>query len=323
MPCRTKKSSTCLHLMMHIFMVHGVDPLVEEAVNTITSMDQLEETFLEKWGIKLEDTHMLIKRLEYMKQTKNETVKEFHTRFENLLQQIPRSHQPEDKYLLYLYINALSLQLGFFLSEKGPRTIQESYHMAIQIEANISLFKGEHLFTPEIKVDNPKDTPDTLSLERLVSLEIFAGKFQERREQVIDQQEVEERDPIEGFQSHEEEQEFTHASTEDNEELVEERGPEDIKHDDEVLMCAPPSDEAIRDPIPPAQKEEDEVSHFPFQVFDDTLFYDSKGEEERESLNKLDPLYYEAKDVVENHEDEALMLALSFDEVIQVFDTPT
>jgi hypothetical protein len=33
MPCRTKKSSTCLHLMMHIFMVHGVDPLVEEAVN--------------------------------------------------------------------------------------------------------------------------------------------------------------------------------------------------------------------------------------------------------------------------------------------------
>jgi hypothetical protein len=34
MPCRTKKSSTCLHLLMHIFMVHGVDPLVEEAVNT-------------------------------------------------------------------------------------------------------------------------------------------------------------------------------------------------------------------------------------------------------------------------------------------------
>jgi hypothetical protein len=33
MPCRTKKSSTCLHLMMHIFMVHGVDPVVEEAVN--------------------------------------------------------------------------------------------------------------------------------------------------------------------------------------------------------------------------------------------------------------------------------------------------
>jgi hypothetical protein len=39
-------------------------------------------------------------------------------------------------------------------------------------------------------------------------------------------------------------------------------------------------------------------------------------------LDKLDPLYYEAKDVGASHEDEALMLALSFDEVIQVFDAP-
>jgi hypothetical protein len=85
---------------------------------------------------------MLIKILEYMKQTKNETVKEFHTRFENLLQQIPRSHHPEDKYLIYLYTNALLVQLGFLLSEKGTRTIQEDYHMVIQIEANISFFKG-------------------------------------------------------------------------------------------------------------------------------------------------------------------------------------
>jgi hypothetical protein len=127
--------------------------------------------------------------------------------------------------------------------------------MAIQIEANISLFKGEHLFTPKIKVDDPKDTPDTLSLERLVSLEIFVSKFQERREQFIDQQEVEERDPNEGFQFHKEEQEFTYDSTEDNEDLVEERDPGYIKHDDKVLMCAPLFDEAIRDPIPPTQKK--------------------------------------------------------------------
>jgi hypothetical protein len=45
---------------------------------SITSMDQLEETFLKKWGIKLRDIQMLIKRLEYMKQTKNESIWEFH-----------------------------------------------------------------------------------------------------------------------------------------------------------------------------------------------------------------------------------------------------
>jgi hypothetical protein len=128
----------------------------------ITSMDQLEETFLKRWNIKIENIHMLIKRLKYMKQTQNETIKEFHTRFDNLLHQIPRSHHHEDKYLTYLYTNALLVHLGFLLSKRGPRSIQESYYMAIKIEANISLFKGEHLFTPRTKVGDPKDTPDAL-----------------------------------------------------------------------------------------------------------------------------------------------------------------
>jgi hypothetical protein len=39
-------------------------------------------------------------------------------------------------------------------------------------------------------------------------------------------------------------------------------------------------------------------------------------------LDELDHLYYEVEDVGASHEDEALMLALPFDEVIQVFDAP-
>jgi hypothetical protein len=174
--------------------------------------------------------------------------------------------------------------------------------MAREIEENISLSKERHLFTP-----------DTLSLERLVSLETFTDNFQEEGEQIINQQEVEEKDPNEVFQSHEEEQGITHSSSKDNEDVVEELEPEDIKHDDEVLMCAPPSDEAIQNPIFPAQEEEDEVSHFPFQVFDNTLFYDSENEEEMEPLGKLDPLYYKVEDV------EA---SLPFDEVIQILEAP-
>jgi hypothetical protein len=107
-------------------------------------------------------------------------------------------------------------------------------------------------------------------MELLVSLENFVIKFQERRDQFIDQQGFEERDLDEVYQSHREEREFAHASSKDNEDLVEEREPEDIKHDDEVLMCAPPSNEAIPNPFPPTQEEEDEVSQFTFQVFDDT-----------------------------------------------------
>jgi hypothetical protein len=83
-------------------------------------------------------------------------------------------------------------------------------------------------------------------------------------------------------------------------------------------MCAPPSDEAIPNPISPTQEDEDEVSHFPFQVFDDTLFYDSEGE--RESLDELDPLYYEVEEVREIHEDKVLRLVPPFNEFIQTLE---
>jgi hypothetical protein len=53
----------------------------------------------------------------------------------------------------------------------------DAYCMAMQIEENISLSKRKHIFSLGTKVDDPKGTPDTLSLERLISLDIF-----ERRE---------------------------------------------------------------------------------------------------------------------------------------------
>jgi hypothetical protein len=61
---------------------------------------------------------------------------------------------------------------------------------------------------------------------------------------------------------------------------------------------------------------------FLFIFFDDTLFYDSEGEEEREPLDKLDPPYCEAENVRASHEDETMMLALPFDEVIQILEAP-
>jgi hypothetical protein len=117
-------------------------------------------------------------------------------------------------------------------SKKLMTWIQKSKPISPHPRKNISL-------TPEVKVDDPEDTPDILSLERIDSLEIFVREFQERWDPIINQQEVEERVPDEGYQSHEEEKEFTHDSTKDNEDLVEEREPEDVKHEDEMLMCAP------------------------------------------------------------------------------------
>jgi broad specificity phosphatase PhoE len=108
-------------------------------------MDRLEEIFLKKWGMKLEDIQTLLKRLEYVKQIENETLKDFQVRFEGLLYEIPRSHHPGDKYLVYLYTNALLVHLGFLLNKKEPKTIYDAYYMAKQIEENVSLSKGKHI----------------------------------------------------------------------------------------------------------------------------------------------------------------------------------
>jgi hypothetical protein len=51
------------------------------------------------------------------------------------------------------------------------------------------------------------------------------------------------------------------------------------------------------------------------------LFYNSEGEEERETLDKTDPPYYEVEET--SHEDETMMHALPFDEATRVLEAPT
>jgi hypothetical protein len=85
----------------------------------------------------------------------------------------------------------------------------------------------------------------------------------------------------------------------------------DVNYEDEAPVTAPQSNEALQDPVPPAQDEENEVSHFPFQFFDDTLFYDSESEEEMEPLDKLDPLCLKTEDVEAD---------LPLDEAIQILE---
>jgi hypothetical protein len=91
--------------------------------------------------------------------------------------------------------------------------------------------------------------------------------------------------------------------------MAEEQEPEDIKHDNEVLICAPPSDEAIQEPISPAKEEESEVSHFPFQNLDNALCYDSEKQEEMESSNEVDIPCSTVEDEGATHEDETMMHA--------------
>jgi hypothetical protein len=53
---------------------------------SITSMDRLEEVFLKRWSIKV-NPNVLLMRLNDLTKAKNETVQEFHDKFERIVQQ--------------------------------------------------------------------------------------------------------------------------------------------------------------------------------------------------------------------------------------------
>jgi hypothetical protein len=50
---------------------------------SITSMDQLEGVFLKIWNIK-EDPMVLVNKINHINKNENETIREFHTRFQKL-----------------------------------------------------------------------------------------------------------------------------------------------------------------------------------------------------------------------------------------------
>jgi hypothetical protein len=242
---------------------------------SITTMEQFEGIFLANWTMKIEVIQSLLKELEGIRQADSEIVKAFGFKFEKLLCQIPQSHRPEERYLVYIYTNGLQGHLGFLLSKKNPKTLSEAHNMAIQIEKNLYLTRANAM--------------DILSLIELVSHE----DAQERGEQIIEQQ---------------------------NEDVNEEQ---ELEEDDEVSACAPPADEALQDPVTPAEDEENEVSCF--DSFDDALFYDSENEEGTELLDEPDPLCLKDEDVegdLSSDDDIQILEALAQEGLSEVHCSP-
>jgi hypothetical protein len=119
---------------------------------SITSMDQLEEVLLKVWSVE-EDPKMLLTILNNITKAKNETVMEFHDKFERLVQQIPKSHHPSNNFLLFLYTKNFLGKMGFLIKDKAPKTIQESQEMVMNIENNLISSKIEPFSTQSVKMD--------------------------------------------------------------------------------------------------------------------------------------------------------------------------
>jgi hypothetical protein len=118
---------------------------------SIKTMDRLEEAFLKRWSIK-EDPNMILTRLNIFSEYENESIREFHTRFETLLQRILVSHHPKDDYLVHIYTRSFNGQLGYLL-KKCPQSIQESQELATKIEGNLLSSKIETFANPRGRID--------------------------------------------------------------------------------------------------------------------------------------------------------------------------
>jgi hypothetical protein len=112
-------------------------------------MDKLEEVFLKRWSVK-EDPNMLLIRLNNITKKENETVKEFHDKFEILVQKISMSYHPSNNFLLFLYTKSFTRQMGFLLRDKSPKTNQEAQEVATKIEDNLSSSRVEPFSAPVI-----------------------------------------------------------------------------------------------------------------------------------------------------------------------------
>jgi hypothetical protein len=238
---------------------------------SIDSMERFERVFLARWTMKFEDIQSLLKELEDVRQAESETVRDYCFRFRKSLYQIPHGCRPEDKYLVYLYTNGLQVHLSFLLNKRKPKTLPEAHKMAMQIERS--------LFITKI------DAMDILSTMKFVSHETFVEDAQERGKQVFSQQ---------------------------NENVNEEQESE---QDNEASTCAPPTDEVMQEPASPIQQSEEEVSHFPFQDANDTVY--SEDEEEMEASNEVEVPCCEIEDKEAVHEDEAPVIIPQPDEALQ------
>ena len=155
---------------------------------SIKTMDRLEEAFLKRWSIK-EDPNMLLTRLNSLAKYENESIREFHTRFETLLQRIPASHHPKDDYLVHIYTKSFNGQLGYLLRDKNPKSIQEAHELATKIEGNLLSSKIEPFANPRGRIDTKQEIVYNVEemMNRIVRLEKsqiqalrppFKGQFQ-------------------------------------------------------------------------------------------------------------------------------------------------
>ena len=84
---------------------------------------------------------MVIRRPNYMlnnfsniKKMQNESVPKFNARFQKGMYKLFQITRLDDKLCLKTYFNAFDSNMGYHLRDKDPRTLKDSFRVAVNIE---------------------------------------------------------------------------------------------------------------------------------------------------------------------------------------------
>lgn len=105
--------------------------------HSVTSWDDMENTFLRKWGEK-KDYGQCLTEFNTLKKKHNEGVSEFIKRFNNLYLSLPPKMKPHETVAKIVFIAAFDFDFGFSLRERKPATLDDAQSDSLELESNFA-----------------------------------------------------------------------------------------------------------------------------------------------------------------------------------------
>jgi hypothetical protein len=103
---------------------------------TISSWEELKSVFSKFWG-KKKSLDLQLTEFYALKRKRNETISTFSRRFSSIYYDFPKEIQPTEVAAMLQYATTLHPDLSFLLMERRPKTLQQIFNDAQEIQHNI------------------------------------------------------------------------------------------------------------------------------------------------------------------------------------------
>jgi hypothetical protein len=109
-------------------------------LETISSWEELKDVFLKFWG---RNKSLDLQLIEFyaLKNQSNETISKFSRRFSSIYYNLSKEIQPIEVVAMLHYATTLHPNLSFLLMERRPKSLQQMFNDAQDIQHNIQACK--------------------------------------------------------------------------------------------------------------------------------------------------------------------------------------